>query len=119
KTNQAIIQIRQPDALCREICRVAVEYGHFCLVWIGLLDMDTGWVQPLAVEGPANRGYPPIRVSIDPTTPEGQGFSGAALRDGNHYVVNDFFAHDRIAPWAEQAQAAGVKSLATFPLRGN
>jgi PAS domain S-box-containing protein len=41
------------------------------------------------------------------------------LRDGNHYVVNDFFAHDRIAPWAEQAQAAGVKSLATFPLRGN
>jgi diguanylate cyclase (GGDEF)-like protein/PAS domain S-box-containing protein len=55
-------------------------------------------------------------VSIDPSLPEGQGFSGAALREGQHYVVNDFFAHLRIAPWAKQAQAAGVKSMATLPL---
>lgn len=115
-TNEAIIQLRDPDALCREVCRVAVEYGHFCLVWIGLLDEQTGWVKPVTVEGPGSVGYPEIRVSIDPTIPEGQGFAGAAMREGREYIVNDFFAHPRVGPWARQARMAGVKSLATFPL---
>jgi PAS domain S-box-containing protein len=122
KTNQAIIHIKEPDALCREVCRIAVEYGHFCLVWIGLLDEDSGWMEPRAVEGPASEGYPPIRVSIDPNLPEGQGFSGAALREGRHYVVNDFFAHARIAPWAKQAggrcEIDGNHSLAKWRTGG-
>jgi PAS domain S-box-containing protein len=107
KTNQAIIQIREPNALCQEVCRIAVEYGHFCLVWIGLLDEDTGWVQPLAVEGPASEGYPPIRVSIDPTVPEGQGFSGAALRQGKHSCSQRLFRACSCRPMGHTGASCG------------
>jgi diguanylate cyclase (GGDEF)-like protein/PAS domain S-box-containing protein len=117
QTNRAIIHIHEPQALFEEVCRVAVEYGHFCLVWIGLLDESTGWVRPMAIQGPASHGYPPIRVSVDPELPEGRGFSAAALRDGKTYVVNDYFADARVAPWAVQARAAAVKSMATLPLK--
>ena len=117
QTNRAIIHLHDPQALFEEVCRVAIEYGHFCLAWIGLLDQDTGWLRPVAVQGPVSPLYTRIRVSIDPSIPEGRGFAAAALREGRHYIVNDFFADPRTAPWAEQARAAGVNSLATFPLK--
>ena len=119
QTNRAIIHIHEPIALAKEVCRVAVEHGHFCLVWMGLLDEATGWVQALAIAGPASPGYPGIRVSINPEVAEGRGFSGAALREGKPYIVNDYFADARVAPWIQHARGAGVKSMATFPLKGD
>jgi diguanylate cyclase (GGDEF)-like protein/PAS domain S-box-containing protein len=82
-----------------------------------LLDLESGWVRILALRGPASEGYPAIRVSIDPQVDEGRGFAAAALREGRYYVVNDYFAEPRVAPWAVQARAAGVQSMATFPLK--
>ena len=117
QTNRAIVHIREPEPLFDEVCRVAVQYGHFCLVWIGLLDEATGWVHTVALQGPASEGYPDFRISIDPAFPEGRGFGAAALREGRHYVVNDYLAEPRVAPWAAPARAAGVKSMATFPLK--
>jgi diguanylate cyclase (GGDEF)-like protein/PAS domain S-box-containing protein len=116
QTNRAIIHIRERQALFDEVCRVAVEYGHFCLAWIGLVD-EAGWIVPQAIHGPVSDAYRRMRVSIDPDLPEGRGFAGQAMRENRSYVVNDFLAEPRVAPWREQALAAGVKSLATFPLR--
>jgi diguanylate cyclase (GGDEF)-like protein/PAS domain S-box-containing protein len=116
QTNRAIIHLREPQALFDEVCRVAVDYGHFCLAWIGIVD-DAGWIVPRAIHGPVSEAYGRMRVSIDPSIPEGRGFAGQAVREGKHYVVNDFLAEPRTAPWREQAIVAGVRSLATFPLR--
>ncbi len=116
QTNRAIIHIHQAQALFEEVCRVAIEHGHLSLAWIGLLDEATGWVEPKAVHGPARGQYMRRRVSIDPDRAEGGGFSGAALREGRHYVVNDLFSEPRAAPWVAEARAAGVRSMATFPL---
>lgn len=117
QTNRAILHIHEPESLFVEVCRVAVEYGHFCLAWIGMVDRATGWIKPVAIEGPVSEVYRRMRVSIDPNIPEGKGFAGSAVRDNKHYIVNDFLAEPRVAPWVEQARAAGVRSLATFPLR--
>jgi diguanylate cyclase (GGDEF)-like protein/PAS domain S-box-containing protein len=117
QTNRAIIHIREPQALFAEVCRVAVQFGHFRLVWIGFLDADTGWVRCAAIDGPASHGYPPLRVSVNPEVPEGGGYSSAVLRENQPYIVNDYFADPRIAPWAEVARATGVKSMAALPLR--
>jgi PAS domain S-box-containing protein len=117
ETNRAIIHIHEPEALFQEVCRVAVEFGHFSLVWAGLLNEQTGWVESIAPQGPASAGFPAVRVSIDPALPEGRGFSGDALREGRLYVVNDYYAHPRGVPWAAQSRAAGVKSMVTLPLK--
>ncbi len=116
QTNRAIVRIHEPKLLFDEVCRVAVDYGHLCLAWIGLAD-DKGWIVPQAIHGPVSDVYQRLRVSVDPDLPEGRGFAGAAVRDNKSYIVNDFLAEPRVAPWKEQALAAGVKSLATFPLR--
>ncbi|HEX4986399.1 MAG TPA: EAL domain-containing protein [Burkholderiales bacterium] len=117
QTNRAIVHIHDPEALFDEVCRVAVEYGHFCLAWIGLVDEATGWIRPIAIRGPVSEVYRRLRVSVNPEIPEGRGFAAAAVREGRYYIVNDFLAEPRVAPWVEQALAAGVRSLATFPLR--
>lgn len=116
-TNRAIIHIRDRQALLEEVCRIAVEHGHFCLVWIGLLDEQTKWLKRVVVSGPASAGYPEIRVSIDPALPEGRGYSAAALREGRPYVLNDYFADERTAPWWDVARTYGIRSLATLPLK--
>jgi diguanylate cyclase (GGDEF)-like protein/PAS domain S-box-containing protein len=116
QTNRAILHLHDPKLLFEEVCRVAVDYGHLCLAWIGLIDAE-GWIVPQAIHGPASDVYKRLRVSVNPDIPEGRGFAGSAVRDNRHYVVNDFFADPRVAPWVEQARAAGVQTLATFPLR--
>ncbi|HEX7953352.1 MAG TPA: EAL domain-containing protein, partial [Burkholderiales bacterium] len=115
-TNRAIIHIHEPKALFEEVCRVAVIHGHFCLAWVGLVG-DDGWIVPQAIEGPVSNVYQRLRVSIDPAIPEGRGFASCAVREDRYYIVNDFLAEPRVAPWKEQARVAGVRSLATFPLR--
>jgi len=117
QTNRAIIHIREPQALFAEVSRVAVEFGHFRLVWIGFLDEQTGWVKCAAIAGPASDGYPALRISVDPELPEGGGYASAVLREDRPYIVNDYFADPRIAPWAEIARATGVQSMAALPLR--
>jgi diguanylate cyclase (GGDEF)-like protein/PAS domain S-box-containing protein len=115
-TNRAIIHLRDPQALFDEVCRVAVDYGHFCLAWIGIVD-EQGWIVPRAIHGPVSDVYRRMRVSTDASIPEGQGFAGQAVREDRYFIVNDFLAEPRTAPWKEQARVAGVRSLATFPLR--
>jgi len=119
QTNRAIIHLREPKALFEEVCRVANEYGHFCLAWIGLVD-DAGWIEPMAIEGSDKAYYAgkgAIRVSIDPAIPEGRGVAGSVIREGRSQVVNDFFADARLSPWFPTARAAGVRSVASIPLR--
>lgn len=117
ETNRALLHFKHPETLAQEICRVAVERGHLCFAWMGLLDESTRWVRVVAVNGPATKHYPNIRVSADPLVREGQGYAGAALRDGKHYVVNDFLSDPRVAPWVDIARVAGVRAMAVFPLR--
>jgi two-component system NtrC family sensor kinase len=116
ETSRAILHLKDTEALAQEICRVAVERGRLCFAWMGLLDEQSRWVRVVAVSGPAAEHYSNIRVSADPSIPEGQGYAGAALRDGRHYVVNDFLSDPRVALWVEIARAAGVRALAVFPL---
>src|SRR5260221_14236458 len=98
QTNRAILHIHEPKGLFEEVCGVAVEHGPFCLAWIGMVDQSTGWITPVAIEGPVGEVYRRMRVSIDPTIPEGKGFAGSAMRDNRHYIVNDFLAEPRVAP---------------------
>lgn len=117
QTNRAILHIPEAHLLFREVCRIAVANGHFCLAWIGMVDEETGWIQPISIEGPVSDVYQRMRVSIDPNIPEGRGFAASAVRDNKYYIVNDFMSEPRVQPWKDQASAAGVNSLATFPLR--
>ncbi len=116
-TNEAIIRLRDRDALFSRACRIAVEEAGFAFAWVGLLDPATGAVWPAARHG-EDAGYVSrLQVSSDPQHPEGRGATGLVIREGKHHIVNDIQATSYMQPWHDAATEAGVHASACFPIR--
>jgi PAS domain S-box-containing protein len=117
-TDKAIVRATDRETLFSEICRVAVEYGGFRLVWIGLVQEETGLVQPVAAAGMAPGYLDDMHISIR-DEPAGQGQVGSAIRAGSNAVFNDFLHDPRILPWQERALAKGFLAAAAIVLKLN
>jgi PAS domain S-box-containing protein len=114
-TNRAVSRCRSPEALYRELCRVAVEAGRFRLAWVGVPDGDR--LRPLVWAGD-HRGYlDGLLVSLVDGDPHSRGPSGHAFRTGAPIVANDFLASPETAPWHERAARAGLAAAAAFPFK--
>ncbi len=114
--NQAIVQTTAADRLFADVCQILLDKGGFKLVWIGLVDVETKLIRPVAVEGDATSYTTGIKISVD-DRPEGRGPSGTALRENRTFVCNDFLGDPNTLPWREAAQRAGIKSSIALPLR--
>ena len=115
RVNEAIVRIREPDELYLEACRIATSTDLFRMAWIGLVDAGAGVLRPVAWAG-AEEGYlARIRVSVA-DDPEGRGPSGSAIREGRHFVCDDFETDERMGPWRVEALRRGYRSSAAFPL---
>ena len=102
-TNQAIVRAVDRDALFSNICRGAVDHGGFLLVWIGLIDDESGLVKPVNWYGANNGFLDELRVSVR-EEPEGMGPTGSAIRDGSYYI------------WLDQAVSPLTVSVNAAPL---
>jgi len=116
-TNEAIIRLREQDAILARICQIAVEQAGFAFAWIGLLDPATGTVRPAARFGEDHGYVGALQVSIDPERPEGRGVTGLVIREGKHRIVNNIQAASFMQHWHAAAARAGVQSSAAFPVR--
>ena len=118
EVNQAIVRSTDHHSLFQEICRVIVEHGGFLQAWIGLVDEESGVVNPVASNS-INGGYlDNIRVSVR-DEPEGMGPTGSAIRKGTLQIVNDFLINPRTSPWHEEAEKRGYNSVAAIALKLN
>ncbi len=113
--NEAIVRIRDPQALYVEACRIATSTDLFRMAWIGLVDAEAGVVRPVAWAGVEDGYLARIRVSVS-DDPEGRGPSGSAIREGRHFVCDDFETDERMGPWRAEALRRGYRSSAAFPL---
>ncbi|MBN2499511.1 MAG: PAS domain S-box protein, partial [Anaerolineales bacterium] len=112
KINQAIVRIREPQALFDKVCRIAVEIGGFRMVWIGLVDESSQQFQIVAQVGGAAayfeqagstfRGKPVDYCSVQ-----------NALRGGQPVICNMV---ESVAPCQPIALQLGARSTAAFPL---
>jgi PAS domain S-box-containing protein len=114
--NQAIVWTRNRDELFEKICRVLVELGKFSLAWIGMPEVQTQRVQPVAQWGDKSNYLSQVAIYVD-DRPEGRGPMGTAIRDGKNYVCNDFADDPNTLPWQETAHRAGFRAAAAFPIR--
>lgn len=113
--NAAIVRLRDPEALFREVCRIAVEVGGFRMAWLGLADPAGGEVRPVAHAGPVDGYLEQLHISLGDND-HGQGPTGLALRQGQHVVTNDIATDPRMIPWREAALARGYRAAAAFPI---
>ncbi|TKA90020.1 EAL domain-containing protein [Guyparkeria sp. SB14A] len=116
QTNQAITRCRTADDLFETACRVAVDHGHLAFAWIGLIDRDSGSVEPVAQYGDQTGHIDQLEVSIYPHEPAGQGPVGRAIRADELVVVNHFQSALATGIWHQQAIEAGVDAVAAFPI---
>ncbi len=113
--NQAIVRVREPQALFAEACRIAVETGGFRMAWVGLLDAKRNSVRPVAHAG-VTRGYLERMQIVLDDVPRGRGPTASALREGKPVICNDIEHDPRMAPWRDDALAHGYRASAAFPL---
>lgn len=120
-TNTTIVRLgedaeEEEAKLFHSICRIAVEDAGLKLAWVGRLDTESGWVQPVAVHGKPVDYVEGIRISIREDMPEGRGPTGTSMREHHPIVVDDFSRNGTTIPWHGRAARAGFGSSAAFPV---
>ncbi|HYJ18093.1 MAG TPA: EAL domain-containing protein, partial [Burkholderiales bacterium] len=117
RAQSAIIHSSNQQALLQEICEVAVTHGRVLFARIGLIDPATGWLENAAVAGNHNEYPYKTRISVRPDIPEGQGTAGEVLRSGTPHIDNDIRTNPRVLLWQPHLLAAGILSIAIYPLQ--
>ncbi|MDR3684599.1 MAG: PAS domain S-box protein, partial [Geothrix sp.] len=116
QVNQAIVWSQGRQALFEKICEVMVEFGQCRMAWIAMNDPVTCQVRVAARHGDVHGVLDRISVHSDDSV-EGHGAVGSAIRQACPCVVNDYLATPESAPWREELAAAGLISIAAFPIR--
>ncbi|MCP4616882.1 MAG: GAF domain-containing protein [Bradyrhizobium sp.] len=115
-TNEAIVRAKSPAELFRFVCEAAADGGRFTSASIALARPDSEFFEIAAAAGPTSDKAWQMRISTDPSTPEGLGLSGRAFRAGEACIANDYSA-ERDAPIFHTAsRLQGAQSGASFPL---
>jgi PAS domain S-box-containing protein len=114
-TNRAVAERRTVEELFEDVCRIAVEQGHFLCAWIGVPDGDA--VRRVATAGEDHGYLSRITITLKEGDPRSTGPTGRAFLQGVPTVVNDFQASALTSPWHEEAARSGFAASAAFPLR--
>jgi PAS domain S-box-containing protein len=111
--NEAVVHLRDRDALFRELCRIAVDSGGFKLAWVGLHDEASAIVRPVAWSDAADDYLKQLRL---PVVPGRRGPVPDAFHSGQPQVVHDIAAEPSLAHRHAALRAQGLMALAAFPI---
>jgi PAS domain S-box-containing protein len=115
QVNQIIVRVKSRQELFESICRVAVEFGQFRLAWIGLYDLATGQVRPVAEygEGKNRLPFPEVNVKAPPFM---GGLIGFSAQSGLAEFSDDLQSDSRMLHWQDVAVRDGYHSAAAVPI---
>lgn len=115
--NEAIVRTKDKRTLLEAICKILVARGSFVMAWIGMVDHESGWVEPAVSAGFCNDYLSSIRICLDET----QLSFDSPLRklvDGYPLVTpNIEDESDELIARRVEALQCGYRSSACFPLR--
>ncbi len=116
QTNQSIVRITNQEDLFRNTCKIAVEFGHFQLAWIGMVDKSTNDLVPVAMAGSEVDYLDGVGVSADPESIFSTGPTGRSIISGAPVIANDLPAFMQGKPWMIRWEKFNMKASAAFPL---
>lgn len=114
--NQALVRATDEASLLQDICRLIVEFGGYCIVWIGFAEQNASKrVRPVAQAG-CDAGYiQSIQISWSEDE-SGQGPTGTAIRTGQVCIAQDILNHPSYQPWRDAALKRGYAASIALPL---
>ncbi|MBU0475638.1 MAG: PAS domain S-box protein [Bacteroidetes bacterium] len=113
--NQTIVRIHDTKELQNEVCHIAVEYGMFRMVWIGLVNPITNKVEVGASNGFTGDYLEKINIDLNNELLS-SGPAGQAIKSGKCKISNNIETDETMIPWQKDAIKYGYKSSASFPL---
>jgi PAS domain S-box-containing protein len=115
--NHAIVHSTTEEELFPEICRVAVELGGAKMAWVGITDIETGSVRPVASWGDDTGYLKDIKISANDDTLFGAGPIGHAIRGNRPVWLEDWMNDPRMNPWRERMPASVWAASGALPLQ--
>ncbi len=115
--NTLIVRVRSRDELFAEACRIAAEQGGFPKIWIGMVDRAAMKIAPMAAVG-ISEGYLEFvreKLSLHAGAPFGNTLTARAVRERRALWANNLET-DTDVVFHAQLVAAGIRSMAVFPL---
>jgi diguanylate cyclase (GGDEF)-like protein/PAS domain S-box-containing protein len=115
--NALIVRVRDRNELFNEACRIATDDGGFKMIWIGLVDPIRQTIVPVASVGVREEFIAeiPDRFRLQEGNAQHQTMTARAVREARPCVANDLEASTDVL-YREQHLAAGIRSMAVFPL---
>jgi diguanylate cyclase (GGDEF)-like protein/PAS domain S-box-containing protein len=113
--NGMIVRVRDRDELFREVCRIAIETGHFRLIYIALVDDAAQQIRPVAWAGDHPELAQRLRP-LGPTAPGREGTASLAIREKRAVIENNVSADSRNMTYPEEVLRHGYRSVGSFPL---
>ena len=105
-------EARDEPTMLRAICELAARRAELGLVWVGVPD-GSGHLAVAAAAGAV--GYlDGILVSVQDDSPQGQGPSGRAWREGLPQYVASIADDAAAEPWRERAAQHGLTGIVTM-----
>lgn len=114
ETNQAIVHIDQRGLLFETVCRIAVARGGFTLAWIGMIDISSGEVVPVAWSGACPEWF--ARTGKFSLRGPRRTPAEIALGEGRIYLCNDVQADPALEAIRDSLHQAGLQAAAACPL---
>ena len=114
--NAAIVRITDTQQLYEEACRIAVEEGGLRMACVGLAEVASQRLLPVASHGCEDGYLENAKVSLE-EVPRGLGPSGRAYRSNEAVYCQDIATDPMMEPWREAALERGYQACACFPLR--
>ncbi|MHB8423076.1 MAG: diguanylate cyclase domain-containing protein [Leptospirales bacterium] len=115
ETNALLMQVPDPDLLFETVCRIVVEAGKARAAWIGVVGLQSTWVEWKSSSGTGKSFFDEVRISIDPEVPEGHYSTSEALRTGLPQIVDDYSQTRGGQTFLTVVQECGLKSLCCVP----
>ncbi|MCU7799511.1 MAG: DUF3365 domain-containing protein [gamma proteobacterium symbiont of Lucinoma myriamae] len=119
QTNKSIVKLDSTEKLLNKICHIATSQNNIILAWFGMADSQQSALIPLASAGQTNGYLQSINLSLQIDSPHrlspvNRAFYLRETSINNHYLSDPdmAFTHD-------DAEKAGVQSVASFPINKN
>jgi PAS domain S-box-containing protein len=114
--NQAVVRTQDRQTLLQNICNVAVQYGQFKMAWIGVVDENTGIINPVCYAG-QEEGYLKNIIITRNDEATGKGPVGRSIRENELKICHDIATDPNMEPWREEALKRGYRSSIAVPFK--
>ena len=117
--NQAIVHLRDLDALLKEVCRISISDGDFSMAWIGFPNVDDDKLQPMAYAGIDEETLQQLNNHLPSSTDQNSYPADTAFAQGCNVGCNNIQLDPRSTSWRHKALALGYQSMLALPIKIN